>query len=193
MKAERLIFVKGIYMKNSKEELYSEVFTEYYPKILKYAYNRLPDEETAKDIAQDVFVVLWEKFDTLKIQDREEYKYWLYKVASNRILKYYKKRKETVSMNDGLEVLLGDSSTDTVFDEVTGENKDFDEFSAVEKALASLTEAERELYLMYHVKEMSYSELASYYGTSTAVIGMKIHRLKKKIFKISKKFIKDVL
>lgn len=68
-----------------------ELYLNYSPKILAYLVKRLPSYEDAQEITQDVF---FEVIDSLPFfQRKTNIINWLYKIAHNKTVDYYRKRK----------------------------------------------------------------------------------------------------
>lgn len=63
----------------------------YSPRILRYLENRLPTKEDAQEISNDVFL---EAIDALTLLEKKEnLQAWLYKIAQNKSVDYYRKKK----------------------------------------------------------------------------------------------------
>lgn len=72
-----------------------EAVTKFYkdnsPKILKYLSKHLPSQEDAEDLTNDVF---FEAIDSLRVLNKQDnLQAWLYKIAHNKMVDYYRKRK----------------------------------------------------------------------------------------------------
>lgn len=76
------------------EATYKELFLKYYPPLTAFAFRFVKDEEAAKDIVQSVFIKIFERRDTLIIE--ESAKSYLYRAVSNACINY--KRKEAVRL-----------------------------------------------------------------------------------------------
>ena len=64
---------------------------QYYPKVKGYIFALVNEEEVAKDLAQDIFVYIWEHRDRLiGIEKMEAY---LFRMASNMVLQYLRHKK----------------------------------------------------------------------------------------------------
>lgn len=63
----------------------------YSPRILRYLKNRLPRDEDAQEIVNDVFLEAVDGLPTL--QKQTNIQAWLYKIASNKTADFYRKRK----------------------------------------------------------------------------------------------------
>lgn len=64
-------------------------FDNYWELLFRHAYRKLQSEELAKDLAQEVFIIMWENLEKLMVQD--DLLPYLYAVLRNRILIQYKK------------------------------------------------------------------------------------------------------
>lgn len=68
-----------------------DFYQQYYPKILRYLSIHLPNKEDAQEIGNDVFL---EAIDSLSfLKSKENVQTWLYKIAHNKMVDYYRKRK----------------------------------------------------------------------------------------------------
>lgn len=66
--------------------------------LRRYLRRRLPDADAAEDVLQDVFVRVHNHLDTL--DDDDALAGWLYRIASNRIADYYRKRSRQAVLRD---------------------------------------------------------------------------------------------
>lgn len=68
-----------------------EFYKLYSPRILHYLLKRLPKEEDAQEILNDVFLDAIDSISMLK--KHENLKAWLYQIAHHKTVNYYRKRK----------------------------------------------------------------------------------------------------
>ena len=67
------------------------LYKEYSPKLLRFLVNQLPTTEDAQEIVNDVFL---EAIDSLHLLRKDEnLSAWLYKIARNKMVDYYRKKK----------------------------------------------------------------------------------------------------
>lgn len=84
-----LSFIKRILKGDSKAVV--EFYKSYSPKILSYLAKKLPRFEDAQDLTNDVFL---EAIDSLSLlQKKQNVSAWLYKIAHNKMVDFYRKRK----------------------------------------------------------------------------------------------------
>ena len=69
------------------------VFTDYSPRLLGYIQSQVSSREDAEDILQDVFYQLARRSEE-GLSELERVSSWLYKVARNSILNFWRKKKE---------------------------------------------------------------------------------------------------
>lgn len=84
-----LSFIKRILDGDSKAV--REFYRLYSPRILSYLSRKLPLLEDAQELTNDVFL---EAIDSLSLLQREHnVSAWLYKIAHNKMVDFYRKRK----------------------------------------------------------------------------------------------------
>lgn len=66
-------------------------YEQFSPGILTYLKNKLPKEEDAQEILNDVFLDAIEGLPTL--QDENKIKPWLYQIAHHNVVNFYRKQK----------------------------------------------------------------------------------------------------
>jgi RNA polymerase sigma-70 factor (ECF subfamily) len=134
----------------SKNE-FKDVFDVHFDAIRSFVFYRCGDMDVASDVAQDVFMKIWEKRDAL---NGSRITPLLYKMATDCYISHYRKGlcrtnfEQSLTGDDG-----GDVSPE---DELL-----FRETAAVyAKALEQMPEMQRTVFLMNREDEMKYREIA---------------------------------
>jgi RNA polymerase sigma factor (sigma-70 family) len=84
-----LSFIKKILTGDSKAVV--QFYKAYSPRILTYLSKKLPHLEDAQEITNDVFL---EAIDSLALLQKEEnVSAWLYRIAHNKMVDFYRKKK----------------------------------------------------------------------------------------------------
>jgi RNA polymerase sigma-70 factor, ECF subfamily len=84
-----LSFIKKILTGDSKAVV--QFYKAYSPRILTYLSRKLPHLEDAQEITNDVFL---EAIDSLALLQKEEnVSAWLYRIAHNKMVDFYRKKK----------------------------------------------------------------------------------------------------
>ena len=76
--------------KRKKSLYFEELFCIHYPRLKKFAFYILGDEDEARDLVQDVFVHAWNHFDQL--DDIENLSPYLFTLLKNKCLNVIKHR-----------------------------------------------------------------------------------------------------
>ena len=143
-------------------------YMEEHNRLLGYIRRKIPGHIEAEDILQDVFYQLTVGFrDISRIENLTA---WLYKVADNRIIDLFRKRRhETLSYSasvsegeDGpltLEEVLASTGT-TPYDEELKELI----WETIDKTLSALPEEQRSVFILNEFEEMSFREISKKTG-----------------------------
>lgn len=93
------------------DDAFAAIYNEYYNRLYKYTLYRVGDHSRAEDIVSEIFEKVLLKFNTYRAE-KAKFNTWLFTVANNTIINYYKKRNyEPVPLNlerVGLEYSLED-------------------------------------------------------------------------------------
>lgn len=68
-----------------------ELVNIYYKDIYRYVLNQTRDKELAKDLTQEIFISVLKSISNYDIE-KSSFKNWIYKIASNKIVDYYRSK-----------------------------------------------------------------------------------------------------
>ena len=149
-------------------------FAEYGKRLLGFIRSRLDDLEAAEDVAQDVWVQLTRQPDVDAI---EQIGGWLFKVANNRIINHYKRRRSipfsrlvpgrAEDGGDPGDDAADDASLDRwIADNLPDDLVESSEFwDLLYRALDQLPAEQREVFLAHELYDIPFKDLAAQSGT----------------------------
>jgi len=79
------------------------IYDHFSPKIYKFIFFRVGHKEVAEDILSDTFVKAWNKID--QMTSPQSLQGWLYQIAKNNIIDYYRIKKSVVDLEEVAEFL----------------------------------------------------------------------------------------
>ena len=141
-------------------EEFKELFDRNFDSVRSYIYYRCGDKEVATDIAQDVFMKVWEKkFDSKK----GNIKGLLYKIASDMFISNYRRRETEGIFRKTIEINYYERSPEDSFEYNELKTK-------YEQALVAMNNNQRVVFLMSRVEELKYSEIAERLNLSVKAV-----------------------
>jgi RNA polymerase sigma factor (sigma-70 family) len=166
-------------MKAEQDQRISETVERERGRLRNFIRRRVRDEADAEDILQDVFYELVETYRLMK--PVEQMGAWLFRVARNRIIDLFRKRKpETLESElagtaaDGQSLTLEDllPSPDEGPEAAYARRLLLDELDA---ALDELPEEQREVFVSHEIEGRSFKELAAESGVSVNTLLSRKH------------------
>lgn len=148
-------------------------------RLRNFIRKRVADESEVEDILQDVFYELVEAYRLMK--PIEQVSAWMFRVARNRIIDLFRKKKPVASTSDLLAVaeseeplLLEDllPSLEAGPDAAYARSVLLDELDA---ALDELPEEQREVFVAHELEGRSFKELAAETGLSVNTLLTRKH------------------
>src|ERR1700675_1864824 len=157
------------WMMAEQDDRISEAIDRDKTRLRNFIRRRVADPSDAEDILQEVFYELVETYRLMK--PIEQVGAWLFRVARNRIIDMFRKKKPDASTND--PVVAEDGEPVTLEDLLPSLDAGPEAAYArtvlleeLEDALAELPEEQREVFLAHEIEGRSFKELAVETGLS---------------------------
>ena len=147
-----------------EEKVFNAIFKSNSKTIFNYIYYKYGNEEKAYDAVQEAFVKLWE--NCAKVAP-EKAKAFVYKVANNLYLNVLKAEKVRLKYAENAPKLSQESP------EFLLEEKEFKD--KLDRALNSLPENQRTVFLLNRIDGKKYAEIADMEGVSVKAIEKRMH------------------
>ncbi len=144
--------------------------------VLGMAYNYVGDFSSAEDIAQETFTQAFQSLASLR--DEGRFKVWLLKIARNKCIDTIRRNPHWVSIDQDKQLHQEISRKS-----IPGHEEPGNGFSEEDLLLAvkSLREDYREIFVMKHVDNLSYKEIAGILGMTVSAVGEKLYRVRSMI------------
>jgi RNA polymerase sigma-70 factor (ECF subfamily) len=158
-------------IKRGDREAFMHVTRRYQRKIYQLAYAFFRNHEDAMDIVQETFMRFHQKID--HFQTDRNFQNWLLQMARNLCIDAYRRHKKKSaaygeSLNiDELQVADGGSHR-------FGEKTDLREILA--RCLENLSEKQRAIFVMKHVNQLKYTEIAQVLGIAVGTVKSLNHK-----------------
>ncbi len=90
--------------KLGQEQAFGSIYNLYFEKIYRFIYYRVSHKEIAEDLAEDVFLKAFSKLSS--VQDNDSFEGWLYQIARNKVIDYYRDKKQLVDLEEVENTLI---------------------------------------------------------------------------------------
>ncbi len=151
----------------SNELEFQQIYKENYPRVIGLCLGYVKGNEfLAKDLAQEVFVKVWQNLSHFREQSKIST--WIYRITVNTCLQELRKKKY-------IELKI-DITNDSVPNPIETENR----FESMYKCINSLSVENRSIILL-ELEEVPQNEIAEIIGITHAAIRTRIHRIKEQL------------
>jgi RNA polymerase sigma-70 factor (ECF subfamily) len=144
------------------------LWDQFHTRLRRFIASRLPDDDDADDILQDVFVRIHTNLE--RVRDVDKLESWVYQIARNSIIDYYRSRRPGASLP---ELPVEDEHPEP----------DAAESMApyLREIVQSLPEPYREALLLTDYQGLSQKELAERLGISFPGAKSRVQRARQKV------------
>lgn len=125
-----------------------ELIDRYWQPIVAYSCQMAVDQDSACDVAQEVFMRLWRRRE--RWDPRGSVRVWLFRTARNLIISEHRKQKVRARLINIVETVR------TPLDDAEDEELQ----QAITVALRCLSERRREAFTLFFLRGLSYREIA---------------------------------
>ena len=156
-----------------EEELFHNLFMEYYPSLLSFARYYVKDETIAEDLVQDVFLKVWQKRTFLFL--KEGIKTYLYRSVQHACLDYLKHQEvkgdyiNAVTTKLKIEEIYYNDDPQSLFAED-------ERLELIYKEMDKLPDKCREIFTMSYLEERKTSEIAVLLNISTRTVEVQLYK-----------------
>lgn len=129
-----------------------DIFEAYYDDVCKTVHRFIRDKNLVEDIAQTVFIKLWEKRDSIEINS--SFAAYLHRMAMNESLMHLRKmkRQNETELTDNLPHKTTESAEETYLD---GELQ-----THITEAIDGLPPKTKIVFMLSRFEDMTYKEIA---------------------------------
>jgi RNA polymerase sigma-70 factor (ECF subfamily) len=157
-----MIMINFEKIKNGDVQEFEKMFELHYKQLVEFACYYFPDQSSAENVVQDVFVSVWK--NRKKINLKKTIKAYLYSATKKTALRYLRDKNNhrkfflRLSSEHDVQVLPHDAA---IIDELEAE---------IEKAISNLPEKGRIIFCMNRFDHLSYSEIAEILNISIKTV-----------------------
>lgn len=138
---------------------FERLFREYFPPLMAFARKILVDEDDAREVVHQVFIIIWEKRQEIDLS--QSLKSYLFTSVHNRSLNVIRDRKKFSSAE--LPDVAGELDVSSVIESMELEAK-------IMEVIGSLPEKCREVFEMNRFEGLKYSEIADKLNISVKTV-----------------------
>jgi RNA polymerase sigma factor, sigma-70 family len=136
------------------------LFAKYHDRVLRYMYRAAGGADTARDWTQDVFLRV--SRTTVPVGSDGQLAGWLFRIARNVVLDHVRQKQRRPEEVPHLGTAAAVGSQETA--------------AAVNEALATLPELDRDVFLMRELAGLGYDEIAMACDLTPDAVRSRIHR-----------------
>ncbi|GAA0748222.1 MULTISPECIES: RNA polymerase sigma factor [Flavobacteriaceae] len=181
-------------LKSRDSLAYSKLIDDFQDKVFGTCMSFVPNKEDAEDIAQEVFLEVFNSID--KFKGKSKLTTWIYRITTNKCLEFIRKRN-TKKRFAFLQSITGNVlplDKTTYFTEINHpgiqlENKELNE--TLFKAINSLPESQSVVFTLHKIDGKSYDEIAEITNKSLSSVESTMFRAKKNLKSILENYYKN--
>ena len=146
----------------------SEIYRLYAGQILRFLCLRLPEQETAKDLTQEVFIRVIKGIGGMEYRGEKSFVGWLYTIATNVLIGHLRRSNvNQTPLDDELELIdpRAQEGVFAVFDRV-----------AIAQAMATLTVDQQQVLTLRFFADMTNAEIGKVLKKSEGAVKALQHR-----------------
>lgn len=161
-------------MKASKEDEFLATIDSHKKIIFKVVNSYCRNKGERSDLQQEIIIQLWNSFD--KYNPDYKYSTWMYRIALNAAISFYRKEKKwSVKNYSYSEELIYSTTEENEYDTALDLN-----IKRLHEFINDLNELNKALMLLY-LEDKPYDEIADILGITKTNVATKISRLKLKL------------
>jgi RNA polymerase sigma-70 factor (ECF subfamily) len=151
--------------KAGDRQAFAQLVDAMYPRALRFALHMVGNREDAEEAVQDTFVRVYHNLG--RFRDDARFEPWLFRILANRCRTALGKRNRHA-------VLIQYGELPDRVGATTDAERDWTE--EVYKVLDTLPPEQKEAFLLRHVEDMAYEDIAAVTGVGLSALRMRVKR-----------------
>lgn len=148
------------------EEAFERLVPAYRRRVFGLAYSLLRDRAAAEDLAQEVFVKLWQALPGY--DGRARLSTWIYAITRNAAVSALRARRRSASLSDPAVL--------TEVENVAAAERDVAADAGLWRIVGALPDKQRQAVILYYQDERSVEEVAAMMGMPLNTVKTHLHR-----------------
>lgn len=160
-------------------EAFGLLYDRYQPQIYRFILIKVGHREEAEDLTHQVFLKSWKNISDYKFQGFP-FSTWLYSVARNQVIDFYRTKKKTLVIEDVVDETI-ELRIESSYSLDTDKKLDIER---VKKAILQLKDEQQSVIILRFIEDFSPKETALIMNKSEGAIKLLQHRAVKNLKKI---------
>jgi len=149
------------------DEALARLVPAYRRRVFGLAYGILGDRAAAEDVAQEVFVKVWQVFDSF--DGRAQLSTWIYTITRNAAISALRKRPRAVSMSEEAVAAEVDTIAASRQPDEAGD-------AQLWRLVQELPDKQRQAIVLFYQEDRSIEEVANMLGMPVNTVKTHLHR-----------------
>jgi len=158
-------------------EAFAQLYDRHVDAIYRYVTLRVPTQEQAEDITEDVFLRAWQNLS--KFRPERPILHWLYRIAHNRVVDEHRRKAQQNASLDAMNEAgqqIASPQPDPLHTAISHE-----EIGYLRSALATMSDDEQALLTLRFTENLAFKDIAGILGKSEGACRVLQHRALKKL------------
>ena len=164
------IEVLVVRVKEGDHDAFSQLYDIFIDQIFRYVYYRVKSGD-AEDLVETVFLKVWENIGKYKVKKRNSFSAWIYRIAHNSVVDYYRSAKTRDFDGLGIDVASRDREHNPIRTAERSLNHE-----VLKKALKGLRKSYQDIIVYKFINELTNSEIAQILKKSEGSLRILQHR-----------------
>jgi RNA polymerase sigma-70 factor (ECF subfamily) len=149
-------------------DAFGDLYERYMNQLYRYIYYRIGDSRLSEDFTETVFLRVWESLHNFDVS-RISFKGWLYRIARNLLVDYYRTRRKQQSLDEAFDF---PDPQETPEDQIITSER----LAQVVSALRELKQEYQDVLTLRFMNGLSHAETAKALDRSIGAVRVLQHR-----------------
>jgi RNA polymerase sigma-70 factor (ECF subfamily) len=161
---------------------FGQLYDRHAPRIYRFIFLKTGNKNDTEDLTHEVFLAAWRTIKKYRAHENIPFTSWLYHIARNRVIDYYRTTKKTISLD---EILKGNTLPVELMSEahhtITNALHSTFEMQIIMNAVGRLNDDQQNVLIMRYVEDLSPKEIGSAIGKTASAVRVIQHRALKQL------------